>query len=244
VIKGAYLQCNNISCSSQRVQHFRFILETLGVKGLDVTTLEKMIDYGVIVVFEDLFNLSIEILTGSGFGEIESANWIKALKGIKTTPAKLLACLGIEGWGETMFENLFAKSKISGSVWVGELVEHAHPVRLLEHIKAMGPVRESTFLKEILEQQLFLGVLLAHVQLEKEVTGGKLSGKSFCITGTLTKGRKEIQEDIKKAGGIVKDSVSKDLDYLVAGDDCGSKLEKAKKLNIKTILESELYKMM
>jgi DNA ligase (NAD+) len=246
VVKGAYLQCVNLECSAQVVSHMRFVLETLGVKGLDVTTIEKLIECGEVEDIEDLFKLNKDLLVAKGFGEVESKKWVSALNEIKTTPAKLLACLGIEGWGETMFEKLFSQSKVLGSTWVKRFSTSTgySDSESLAHIDAMGPGRSICLLNALLVRIPLLQKLLEHVKLIEEViVNGSLSGKSFCITGTLSKGRKEIQEDIKKAGGIVKDSVSKGLDYLVTGEDCGSKIEKAAKLGIKTILEEDLYKM-
>lgn len=79
-------------------------------------------------------------------------------------------------------------------------------------------------------------------QVEKEV-GTSLAGKSFCLTGTISRPRKEVEADIKAAGGEIK-SVSKNLDFLVAGAKAGSKLAKAEKLGIKIITEAELMEMM
>ena len=76
---------------------------------------------------------------------------------------------------------------------------------------------------------------------EKEtLESGKLLGKTFCITGTLSRPRKEIALSIKSEGGKVQSSISGNLDYLLAGESAGSKLEKAKRLGVKIISETEL----
>ena len=79
--------------------------------------------------------------------------------------------------------------------------------------------------------------------LESEGTG-PLDGKTFCITGTLTRPRKEIELLIKSSGGKVTSSVSKSLDYLIAGDSSGSKLAKAERLDIVVINETDLFSML
>ena len=71
----------------------------------------------------------------------------------------------------------------------------------------------------------------------------KLEDKIFVITGTLNRPRKEIEQSILEHGGRTSSSVSKKTDYLIAGDNAGSKLDKAKKLEIKIITEEELEKM-
>ena len=72
---------------------------------------------------------------------------------------------------------------------------------------------------------------------------GILSGKTLCITGTLSRPRKEIALSIKSEGGKVVSSVSANLDYLVAGESAGSKLEKARALKVKVLDESELNEL-
>ena len=78
------------------------------------------------------------------------------------------------------------------------------------------------------------------VQDEAQVEIGVLFGKTLCITGTLSRPRKEIALSIKSEGGKVVSSVSSNLDYLVAGESAGSKLEKAMALEVKILNESEL----
>ena len=70
-----------------------------------------------------------------------------------------------------------------------------------------------------------------------------MSGKTLCITGTLSRPRKEIALSIKSEGGKVVSSVSANLDYLVAGESSGSKLEKARELEVKVLDESELNEL-
>ncbi len=72
---------------------------------------------------------------------------------------------------------------------------------------------------------------------------GKLNNKSFCITGTLTNSRSYYENLIIKNGGIINKSVTKNTNYLLAGSDCGSKLDNAKKLNVTVINENDLLKM-
>ena len=73
---------------------------------------------------------------------------------------------------------------------------------------------------------------------------GVLAGKSFCVTGSLSRGRKEIQLSIKAAGGKVVTSVSGNLDYLIAGENAGSKLSKAQSFGVEVLDESGLKKLM
>ena len=93
----------------------------------------------------------------------------------------------------------------------------------------------------LLEKLYKVGVILDTKNLTHK---GKLSGKTFVITGSLSEmSRDEAHEFIKSRGGKILNSVSKELDFLVVGEDAGSKLEKAKSLNITTITEDQLKKM-
>jgi len=240
---GADIVCVNPACFAQAVQHLRFILETLGVKGMDVTTLQGMLNYRIVREPWTIFDITIDELVESGYGKTESAKWIAALSNVQATPEQVLTCLGIEGWGETMFENLFAKSKISGHEWIGMFNSGEIPARYLTAVAEAGPVRSRALLAGIHDKHELLKELTKRIAILCQVVG-KLTGKSFCVTGTLSKGRKEIQAMIKAAGGIVKDSVSKDLSFLVVGDDAGSKLEKATKIGIPTLTEQQLLEML
>ena len=75
------------------------------------------------------------------------------------------------------------------------------------------------------------------------MTEGTLKGKTFLITGTLSVGRKEIESLVESCGGVMVSSVGKKLNYLILGDDPGSKLDKAKAAGIPIISEAELRKM-
>jgi DNA ligase (NAD+) len=75
---------------------------------------------------------------------------------------------------------------------------------------------------------------------KKKERGTKLAGKTFVLTGTLTRPRDQVKKMIEDAGGRVSGSVSKKTDYVVAGSDAGSKLDKAKELKVSVIGEKEL----
>ena len=79
--------------------------------------------------------------------------------------------------------------------------------------------------------------------MHKKEDTGPLIGITFCLTGTLSRPRKEIELRIKAAGGKTTTSVSSKLDYLLAGESAGSKLEKANRLGVKVISESDLQEM-
>lgn len=85
---------------------------------------------------------------------------------------------------------------------------------------------------------------LAEFKIAEDKVGGPLSGKSFLITGTLGRGRKDVEAGIIAAGGSISSSVNKKLNYLVVGDNPGSKVAKASKYGTLQISEDELIKLM
>lgn len=236
---GVDISCPSESCPAQFVKLVRHILTSLDVKGIAGATLERMADQGVIVDPEDIFKITVDRLTAAGFGESEAQNMVASVKDIKSTHSRLLKALGIRLWGETLFEQLFATGGLAADRWLepgwGDEKDAA--------AATMGSVRFKELKEGILARQRLLKALVVNVELKKVAVGAPLTGKSFCITGTLTKKRDEIQDDIRKAGGLVKSSVGSGLGYLVAGEDCGSKLEKAEKLGVKVISEKQLYEM-
>ena len=88
-----------------------------------------------------------------------------------------------------------------------------------------------------------LNELLVITDVEKREVTGSLIGLTFCLTGTLSRPRKEIELQIKAAGGKTTTSVSGKLDYLLVGENAGSKLEKANRLGVKVVKEDELIEM-
>lgn len=245
--KGADLVCENPSCPAQFLQHTRFILETLNIKGIALKTLEKMADAGILNNPWDVFDISEASLVEIGFGKVESTKMVQAVSNVETTPARLLTCLGIPGWGETMFEKLFEKNQIHGNDWVArvaalEAIDCGAGAVKAEALK-LGPIRADVLTYGLNKKLVLLNELLNRIKLTSASKEGLLAGSTFCITGTLSKPRKQIQQDIKNAGGVVKDSITKALDYLVLGEGAGSKLQKAQDAGVMVISEQELYSM-
>jgi len=88
-----------------------------------------------------------------------------------------------------------------------------------------------------------LSLVGVKTQMDQTQSSGELQGKSFVVTGTMSKPRKEIQDWIESKGGKVSSSVSKNTDYVVAGEAAGSKLDKANQLGVSVITEEQLYQL-
>jgi len=117
----------------------------------------------------------------------------------------------------------------------------------LVKIEGIGETVAGLLINEISQRRDIILDLSEHLEIldEKEKnTTGNLNGLTFCITGTLSRSRKEIALSISSDGGKVISSVSSKLDYLVAGNSAGSKLDKANRLGVKVISERDLIQLL
>ena len=138
-----------------------------------------------------------------------------------------------------MFETL------SKEVPLDDLINREVSIKKLSSVNGVGFVRGNALLRGLEEKKSLSQNLFSRIKIkkDKEVMGEAI-GLSFCITGTLSRPRKEIEQKIEANGGTVRSSVSSALDYLVAGENAGSKIEKAKKNLVKIISEEDLYNLL
>lgn len=243
------VKCINFNCPAQveeRIKHFAS-RRAINIEGLGDKTVELLHNKGIIKSFVDLYKLKQEDLKGlPGFAELSSRKLIEAIeKSKKTTLSRLLYALGISQVGDYASKLLaqhFRKLEDLYHVKVEQLVQipqigekTARAIEQFfnneENLKAIEELKRS-------------GLKVENPEFEEEKKPSPLSELTFVITGTLPKPREEVKEMIEKAGGKVSSSVSKNTDYLVVGEDPGSKLAKAKALGVKTISYEELIKMM
>jgi DNA ligase (NAD+) len=244
------LMCDNDICPAKFVKHIRRILQILEVKGIDEKTLVKMDAAGLLSNVWDIFDITTEALVAKGFGKGESPKWVKSVNNITTTPQCLLATMGIIGWGRRMFEITFNDTHWSSEEWVNFVTNEGSKalstdLSWMSNIDGIGTERIIKLRHGINDRWQIANEISQRVAVEypEVIMGGTLAGKSFCCTGTLTRKRNEIQADIIAAGGEIKSGVSKNLDYLVAGESAGSKLTKAQAAGVTILTEDELVAM-
>jgi DNA ligase (NAD+) len=240
------VRCVSLHCPAQvreRIIHFAS-RGGMDIEGLGEKNVELLYSKGLIKHFEDIYRLTKEdLLQLPRFAEKSAQKLIDAIERSKdATLAKFLFAIGILHVGE------YAAKLLAKNFQKIEDLYHVKPDRLMR-IRQMGEkisASLSAFFNdqkniETLKTLKSLGLTLANPDFSSGKKGRRpLEGLTFVITGTLPKPRKEIEEVIEGNGGHPSSSMSAHTDYLVTGEDPGSKLERAKTLGVKTISYDEL----
>jgi DNA ligase (NAD+) len=241
------IRCINYSCSAQvkeRIKHFAskgaFDFDGLGDKIVD-----QLVEKKLLTSYADLFKLDGEILAGlERMGAKSAANLIQAIeKGKRISFARFIYALGIRHVGEHVavllaahFESLEALVSCSKDDLIA--IEGIGPV-VAESIAGFFNREENLI---IVDRILHSGV---QIVFEAQKMTGSLDGKVFVLTGSMeSMTRRQAKEIIAAAGGKVSGSVSRNTDYVVAGESAGSKLAKARELGIQIIDEVALREML
>ncbi|MFH0776431.1 MAG: NAD-dependent DNA ligase LigA [Patescibacteria group bacterium] len=249
------LRCPNPHCGAIHFEKFlHFVAKAaLDVDGLGEKVIAELLDQNLIEDVADLFLLQKdELLALPLFQEKRADNLLAALeKAKKTRLEKLLFGLGIRFVGEVAAGDIAREFENSGGKNLSEFVEFAKNKKVEEwsEIEGVGEkVAESltdwfadTENLKLLEKLEKIGL---EIIFEKRAPQ-KLSGKTFVVTGTLENfSRQGIKDTIKKFGGKVASSISAKTDFLVAGENAGSKLKKSEELGIKVLSESEFQRLL
>ena len=246
------LYCENPHCPAKRIKQFALFVsrDALNIEGLSEMTLEKFIGKGFIQEFPDLFSLKEhkeEIIAMEGFGQKSYDKLIEnAEKARETSLARLLYGLGIGGIGASNARVL--------SEAFHENAEELSRAELSEvvSIKGIGPILGESIVRYFKEEEncrLFRKLLsILHLHKEERAENAALSGKVFVITGSLAhfQNRKELEEEIRKAGASTASSVSKNTSYLINNDknSTSSKNKKAQELGIPILSEEDFLKLL
>lgn len=247
--REVYLRCHNPFCLAQakrRIQYFSS-RDAMDIEGLGPALVEQLVDKGLVKDYADLFYIRKDDLVNlERMGEKSSSNLIKAIEAGKNRDLDRLICaLGIHNVGSHTAEVLAERFDSL------DTLADATPDEL-ETIHEIGPVVATSIVEffqnkhtgAIIGKLKAAGVNTMKLSAVKSVKNPKISGKSFVITGTLQKySRKEIETLIKNLGGRVASSVSKKTDYLVAGEEPGSKLNKAREYNVQVLDEDGFEKI-
>lgn len=243
----AATRCTNSNCPAQQLRSIIHFASkgAMEIDGLGPAIVEKLIDEGLVKTCADLYELKKDdIVNLEGFAEKSASNLIESIENSKSRGLdRLLFALGIRLIGSRAAKLIAERFGTIDSVAEANAEQIAEIPDIGE--KMAGSVEhyfsESASI-ELIEHLRKCGVDMTYEAVEK---GGMFSGKTFVITGTLPgMKRSEAKKLIEDNGGKVSSSVSKKTDYLLAGDEAGSKLDKANKLGIDVIFEEDLEKML
>ncbi len=221
----------------------------LNIEGLGPSTVDALLEKGLVTHFDDFFSLKEgDLLELEGFAEVSAQKLLDAIGRVaRHLPlARLLTGLSLPHVGEETAILLAQHHKTIDDLAGASVAE-------LEAIEGVGPIVARAIAEwfrekenKALVQRLKKAVHLENPDyaLAKQKSSLPLAGKTFVLTGGMqAMGRDEAKEALRKLGASVSGSVSKKTDYVVAGDDAGSKLDKARSLGVTVLSEEEFLKL-
>ena len=238
--EGVLLKCQNLECNARVVNSIMYFASKpcLNIDGLGVKIVEALFTSGLVKSVVDLFDLTLEkLLELEGFKEKKSQNLLDALQNAKGCDYwRFINSLGIEHIGEvaskTLAENFgfgfvnATKEEIIACDGIGEEMAES----LLEFVRVNAETIAK--LQAILEP-------LEPVKRE-EAQENPFKGKTAVLTGTMSESRGAIKEMLETLGAKVSGSVSKKTDFVIYGEDAGSKYDKAMNLGVTCLTEQEM----
>lgn len=243
----AAARCTNTDCPAQLLRHLIHFVsrDAMDIDGLGPAVLEQLLNNGMIKSFSDLYRLELEPLSQlDRMGTKSAQNLIDAVEKSKSAEIyRLVYALGIRHIGEKA-----AKLLCEHFLSIDKLFDAT--VEEISAIDGYGAIMAESVAdyfsldatRALIDELKSLGVEMK--PLEKKTQEGVFLGKTFVLTGTLpTMSRKQASALIAQNGGKTSSSVSKKTDYVLAGEDAGSKLTKAQSLGVTIITEADLLNM-
>ncbi len=240
--EGALIKCQNLSCPARIVNTIIYFASKncLDIDGLGESVAKLLYDEGLVKDVTDLFNLKVnELESLPGFARKKAENLINAIKKTKGSECwRFVNALGIEHIGEV------ASKKICENFGV-----EFYKINMEEFykIEGFGPEMVKSIEEFVRVNKERIETLIKYIEPKnpevKEIKNSPFLAKRVVLTGTMSKPREEIKELLENLGAHISNSVSKKTDYVIVGEDAGSKLGKAKKLGVKILKEEEMWKM-
>ncbi len=243
------VRCVNAQCPAQlkrRIEHFAS-RGAMDIEGLGEAMVEQLVSRGQVAQVSDIYGLTDAPLRElERMGEKSVQNLLTAIQHSKEQPLwRLLFGLGILHVGVSAARALAQHFPDLDALMRAEPEE-------LQRIPDVGEVVGASIAqffrepgnRETIERLREAGLRLSGEPKKETPSGSKIQGTTWVITGTLSRPRDEIAEDILQLGGKVTGSVSKKTSFVLAGEEAGSKLEKAKKLGIRVLDEAEFRRLL
>jgi DNA ligase (NAD+) len=236
----AVTRCVNARCPAQALEHIIHWSSkgAMDIDGLGEKVATRFFDLGLIRDPADIYDLrEVQISPLEGFGEKSAENLIRGIERSKEQLfPRVLYALGIRHVGSVTAELIVAR-------FGGEDLLRGVSVEQLTEINGVGEVVARAVVeyfalddnRTLVERLMRVGL---HFERVASTSDGPLAGKRMVITGTLSRSRGEFVERLEAAGGTFTSSVSRNTDYVLAGEEAGSKLERARELGVPVIDEA------
>ena len=244
-LDGKYVICPSVTCPARLIGNVRKWIEYLEIDYFGESLIEKLVDAGKLRTVADLYRLTeADLVALDGVGTRGAQRALRNLHSRRTIPLYLLfGSLNVSGFGRSL-----TKYMIEDGLDTPDRILEADVGRL-STVPKFGPERATMVATALRQLEPVVRDLLGFLEIEQvDPAGaeGSLSGKSFCITGRLSRPKKKWQEEIEAVGGIYEKSVKRGLDFLVCADPSSgsSKLKKAAKLGVAVISEEQLGELL
>lgn len=243
------LRCLNEDCVGQKKEAIRYFCArpAMNIENIGPALVDQLVDQNIIASPADLYALDLKTLSNlERMADKSAQNVLDALELSKknATLDRLIIALGIPHVGAVAAQTLAQWSKTLDHL----LNLNEQSKEELNNIHGIGEKMADSvmeFFKNKKNKKMIQTLIENGVNPKFEVILGKLSGKKFCVTGSLKMPRDKIKEKIIQAGGIWSASVTKDTHYLIVGEDVGeNKLKQAKKNNTQILTEAEFETML
>jgi len=240
--EGTLIKCQNLDCPDRVVNSIIHFARkgSMNIDGLGSKIVEQLVNEGKIRDILDLYHLKYEDLEGmEGFKAKKINNLLRAIKATKNAPlSKVLNAIGIEHIGEVASKALAKKFGLGVvDATYDELISiDGFGVEMANSVLEFMRVNRDVILRlfELIEPS---------VEIITEAKDNPFKGKTVVITGTMRMSRDEVKAYMESLGAKVSSSVSKKTDFVIYGEDAGSKLTKAEELGVVTISEDEMRAM-
>jgi len=240
--EGAIIKCQNLSCPARVVNTIIYFASKncLDIEGLGESVAKLLYEHGLVKDVTDLFELRVEDLEKLPlFARKKAENLVNAIKSkVGVECWRFVNALGIEHIGEVASKKICEKFGVEF---------YKHSPEEFEEIEGFGPEMVKSIAeyirvnKEKIEK--LIEILKPKNLEKKEIQTTPFTGKTVVLTGTMSKPRSEIKKMLEDMGAKVSSSVSKKTDFVIYGEDAGSKYDKAKKLGVGLLSEEEMWKM-
>jgi DNA ligase (NAD+) len=246
---GVYIRCPNVDCPARCRERLKFFASrgAMDIEGLGDKLVEQLVATGLVKDYADLYGLTVEQLEPlDRMGTKSARSLVAQIEGSRARGlVRVLNALGIRHVGPRVAAILAREFPSIERLQAASIEELAEVHEIGDVIaQSVHDWLSSGYGRRVIRGLVDAGVVLELPESER-IVAGPLTGKTLVVTGTLERfSRQEAEEAIRRAGGRASGSVSKKTDYVVAGAEAGSKLEKAQKLGVQVIDEADFMQLL